>query len=89
VREWPHHDKAVDELLKPADLVASMLRDAQAPVSFSQLKPVPDPEVVTWALTKGHLMRDRFCVLDLAVLIGAWSPDDVAEVLLELEELAT
>ena len=66
-----------------------MLHDAQAPVSFSQLAPVPDPEVVTWALTKGHLMRDRFCVLDLAVLIGAWSPDDVAEVLLELEELAT
>lgn len=89
VREWPSHEFDVDELLKPADLVASMLRDAQAPVSFSQLQPVPDAEVVTWALTKGHLMRDRFCVLDLAVLIGAWSPDDVAEVLLELEELAT
>jgi len=89
VREWPTHEKEVDELLKPADFVTSMLHDAQAPVSFSQLSPVPDPKVVEWALTKGHLMRDRFCVLDLAVLIGAWRPDDVAAVLFELEELAT
>jgi glycerol-1-phosphate dehydrogenase [NAD(P)+] len=88
VREWITREKKVDELLKPADFVASMLHDAQAPVSFSQLTPVPDPEVVAWALTKGHLMRDRFCVLDLAVLIGAWSPDDVEAVLFELEELA-
>jgi hypothetical protein len=34
-------------------------------------------------------MRDRFCVLDLAVLIGAWDSDDVAATLSELEELAT
>jgi glycerol-1-phosphate dehydrogenase [NAD(P)+] len=89
VREWPAHDKQVDGLLKPATFIASTLKNAQASVSFNQLTPAPDPEVVSWALTKGHLMRDRFCVLDLAVLIGAWDSDDVAATLSELEELAT
>jgi glycerol-1-phosphate dehydrogenase [NAD(P)+] len=89
IREWPAHDHDVDGFLKPAAFVASLLRDAQAPVNFSQLTPAPDPEVVKWALTKGHLMRNRFCVLDLAVLIGAWNTDDVTAVLVELEELAT
>jgi hypothetical protein len=88
VREWPDHDKQVEELLKPAAFVASMLKDAQAPVSFSQLTPAPNPGVVEWALAKGHLMRDRFCVLDLAVLIGAWNANDVTAVLRDLDELA-
>lgn len=89
VREWPDHEKEADELLKTAAFVASMLKDAQAPVSFSQLSPAPNLEVVEWALAKGHLMRDRFCVLDLAVLIGAWNADDVTAVLDELDEVAT
>jgi glycerol-1-phosphate dehydrogenase [NAD(P)+] len=88
VREWPKHDQEVDLLLRPAGFIASVLRQAQAPVTFDQLAPAPDPDVVSWSLTKGHLMRDRFCVLDLAVLIGAWNPDDVAAVLHELDELA-
>lgn len=89
VREWPKHDHEVALLLWPARFIASVLREARAPVSFDQLRPAPDPNVVTWSLTKGHLMRDRFCVLDLAVLIGAWNPEDVAGVLLELGELAS
>jgi hypothetical protein len=34
-------------------------------------------------------MRDRFCVMDLAVLIGAWNADDVTAVLSELDKLAS
>jgi glycerol-1-phosphate dehydrogenase [NAD(P)+] len=88
VREWPAHDKEVNGLLKPATFIASTLKNAHASVSFRELSPAPDPEVVTWALIKGHLMRDRFCVLDLAVLIGAWNADDVTATLGELEVLA-
>jgi glycerol-1-phosphate dehydrogenase [NAD(P)+] len=89
LREWPKHDIEVDDLLRSPDFVASLLKDAQAPVSFSQLTPRSDPDVILWALAKGHLMRDRFCVLDLAVLVGVWNADDVAAVLVELEKLAT
>jgi glycerol-1-phosphate dehydrogenase [NAD(P)+] len=89
VSEWSTNDEKVDGLLKPAAFVTSMLKDARAPVSFSQLDPAPGPEVVQWALTKGHLMRDRFCVMDLAVLIGAWNADDVTAVLSELDKLAS
>jgi glycerol-1-phosphate dehydrogenase [NAD(P)+] len=88
LREWADHDETLEQLLRPADFVASLLHDAQASVSFEQLDPAPPPEAVTWAIANGHLMRDRFSVLDLAVLIGAWSPDDVRKVLSEQSELA-
>ena len=34
-----------------------------------------------WAVTNAPLMRNRFTVLDLLLLLGWWSPDDVQEVL--------
>jgi hypothetical protein len=33
-------------------------------------------------------MRDRFTVVDLADLIGAWRDEDVAELLVDHEQLA-
>ncbi len=87
-RNWPTHALDIDRLLKPADVVAAALREARAPVAFHQLSPAPDGEVVGWALTNCHLLRDRFGVIDLAEIIGAWTPDDVGAVLGELDELA-
>ncbi len=57
-------------------------------VTFHQLNPAPEPSVVTWALSNCHLLRDRFGILDLADLMGVWTPDDAATVLRELDELA-
>lgn len=88
IAEWPVHDSAVDQLLRPAEFVASTLRDAQAPVAFSQLLPAPSPEAVSWAIANCHLMRDRFCVVDLADLIGEWEPEDRLATLGELYGLA-
>lgn len=89
VNKWAVHMRDVDELLQPIGVVAAALRDAEAPVLFRQLSPAPEPAVVAWALTNCHLLRDRFGIVDLADLIGAWGPEDVAAVLHEVEEFAT
>jgi glycerol-1-phosphate dehydrogenase [NAD(P)+] len=88
VSEWSSHDHAIGELLGPDGDIAAMLRDAQAPLSFSQLEPAPPRDVVAWSIANGYLMRDRFTIIDLAVLIGYWTPDNIAALMKELDELA-
>jgi glycerol-1-phosphate dehydrogenase [NAD(P)+] len=88
VDEWSDHADAIDQLLLPVDVLVTSLRDAQAPVRFDQLDPPPTNGEVVWALRNAHLLRDRFGVLDLADLMGAWTLDDVLAVLAELERLA-
>jgi glycerol-1-phosphate dehydrogenase [NAD(P)+] len=88
VREWPRHDAIISQLLKPAALISSTLRSAHAPATFPQLVPAPTGDVVTWSVTNGHLMRDRFSVVDLAVLIGAWNSNAIAAVLSQVNGLA-
>jgi glycerol-1-phosphate dehydrogenase [NAD(P)+] len=86
--EWSTHEREFHQLLKSPEFVADTLRRAQAPLTFDQLDPVPDLEVVVWATTNCHLMRDRFTVVDLADLIGTWNPDDVAHLLAQQSMLA-
>jgi glycerol-1-phosphate dehydrogenase [NAD(P)+] len=88
VDDWSAHADEIAQLLKPVDAIVAALRDAQAPVGFHQLHPPPPERVVVWAVTNCHLLRDRFGVIDLADLMGAWTLDDVAAVLGELAELA-
>jgi glycerol-1-phosphate dehydrogenase [NAD(P)+] len=88
VDDWAHHARQVSELLQPVDVVVNALRDARAPVAFRQLTPAPDRSVVSWAIQNCHLLRDRFGILDLADLLGMWSPYDALSVLGELDELA-
>ncbi len=81
VDQWSHHDDTVATLLKPPALIAGVLRDAGAAVTFEQLDPTPDPGSVLWAISNCHLMRDRFTVIDLAELLGIWSADHVEDLL--------
>lgn len=84
---WPGLQPVLDGLLAdPADLVAAMRR-AGAAVRFSALGAGYDRSTVTWAITNGHRMRDRFTVADLAELLGLWDDDDVQSVLDELDGL--
>jgi glycerol-1-phosphate dehydrogenase [NAD(P)+] len=85
---WPEHDLEVGQLLVAPSFVADNLLLAGAPTTFRDLQPAPEPEVATWALSNCHLMRDRFTVVDLADLIGAWRDEDVAELLVDHEQLA-
>ncbi len=88
VSDWPKHAREIDQLLGPVDVIVEALRHAQAPVAFYGLSPAPERTTITWAISNAHLMRDRFGILDLADLIGVWSPEDASAVLDEHNELA-
>ena len=77
VADWSAHDDAVASLLLSGDAVADTLSRAGAPAAVRELDPAPDVETIRWALANGHLLRDRFSVLDLAELAGIWTDDDI------------
>jgi glycerol-1-phosphate dehydrogenase [NAD(P)+] len=79
--DWASHDAALGELLTgPAEL-ASVLGSAGLPVRFGALPdPVGDGEA-RWAVANCALLRRRFGVADLAMLLGCWQDDDVDQVL--------
>lgn len=87
LHDWSAHDAQIENLLVAPSLVAHSLERAKAPARFGDLDPAPDADVVTWALKNCHLMRDRFTVVDLADLAGAWSDDDVAALLRDYERI--
>jgi glycerol-1-phosphate dehydrogenase [NAD(P)+] len=87
IDDWPTHAREVDGLLLPVETVVAALHDAHAPIGFDRLSPSPEHAVIVWAVTNAHLMRDRFGVLDLADLMGAWSPADVTALLVEMDGL--
>lgn len=88
IDHWSDHDTEVDDLLMSPPFVAGTLVRAGAPTTFCELDPAPSLDVVHWALSNCHLMRDRFTVVDLADLIGVWRDDDVARLLTEHDRLA-
>jgi glycerol-1-phosphate dehydrogenase [NAD(P)+] len=84
---WGEREADFERLLvDPEPLVAAM-REAGAPVRFSQLEPAIDAETARWAVANCHLMRDRFTVADLAFFSGAWEAEDVDLVLAGAAEL--
>jgi len=85
---WEGHDAALGEMLaSPAELAAA-LGLAGLPVRFAALPdPVSDDEA-RWAVANCALLRSRFGVADLAMLLGCWEDDDVDEVLADAAVLA-
>jgi glycerol-1-phosphate dehydrogenase [NAD(P)+] len=85
---WDSHEAVLDDtLIEPGEL-ASGLRSAGLPASFGELpEPVSD-EDARWAVASCPLLRQRFGVADLAMLLGAWEEDDIDEVLAESAVLA-
>ena len=78
---WAGHDATLGELLaSPAEL-AGALSSAGLPTAFAALPaPVGDREA-RWAVANCALLRHRFGVADLAMLLGCWTDDDVDQVL--------
>jgi len=85
---WEGHNAALGEMLaSPAELAAA-LGLAGLPVRFAALPdPVSDGEA-RWAVANCALLRNRFGVADLAMLLGCWEDDDVDEVLADAAVLA-
>ncbi len=84
---WPAMQQPLDELLTPLPRLVEALRAAGAPLRFSELASRFDADTVTWAVTHGHHMRDRFVVSDLVELLGLWDDAFVGAVLDDLETL--
>lgn len=84
---WAAHDAILGTILESPERIVQALRSAGAPVRFSELNHVSDPDDIVWAFTHCHLMRNRFTIADLAYLSGAWTHDDVTEALLEAEHM--
>ncbi|MBA2714055.1 MAG: iron-containing alcohol dehydrogenase [Rubrobacteraceae bacterium] len=81
LRRWPEHRAKIGEMVMPPERLAGALREAGAPVRFSELDPPVGPEVARWALKNCHLMRNRFTLADLLFLAGHWNDDSVEELL--------
>ena len=86
---WDGHEAMLSEtLIGPAEL-ARGLRSAGLPASFGELaEPVSDADA-RWAVANCPLMRQRFGVADLAMLLGAWEEEDIDEVLAEAAVLTS
>jgi glycerol-1-phosphate dehydrogenase [NAD(P)+] len=84
--EWADVDTDAEDLLVGSPRLADTLRAAGAPARFADLDPAPAPEIARWALANCHLMRDRFTIVDLAEVTGAWTDEDVDAVWARTQE---
>jgi glycerol-1-phosphate dehydrogenase [NAD(P)+] len=85
--DWAAIEAAVAPLLAEPAEIAAALTKAGSPIRFRDLDPPIAPGTVRWALANCHLMRDRFSIVDLAFFLGAWNPDDQAQVLADAARL--
>ena len=78
---WPAHRAALDTMLVDPATLADALRSAGLPARFRDLAEPVDDATAYWAVANCPLLRRRFCVADLAMLLGAWEDADVEDVL--------
>ncbi|MER6434110.1 iron-containing alcohol dehydrogenase [Streptomyces sp900105245] len=88
IQDWSSHTQALNMLLEQPEQILRALKDAGAPVRFSELSHPATADTVTWALANCHLMRNRFTIADLAFLTGTWTFEDVVAVLDEAAQLS-
>jgi glycerol-1-phosphate dehydrogenase [NAD(P)+] len=78
---WTAHREVLDGLLLEPAALAGALRSAGLPVRFCDLSEPVDDATARWAVASCALLRQRFCVADLAMLLGIWDDADVDEAL--------
>ncbi|MEP7024984.1 MAG: iron-containing alcohol dehydrogenase, partial [Actinomycetota bacterium] len=85
---WEQHDAVLGGLLTgPAEL-AGAVRSAGLPAQFGALPDPVDDGQARWAVANCALLRARFGVADLAMLLGCWEDNDVDQVLADAAVLA-
>jgi glycerol-1-phosphate dehydrogenase [NAD(P)+] len=80
-RSWPEHEAELDALLTGPGEIAAALTAAGLPAGFGELSEPVTEQTARWAVATCPLMRHRVGVADLAMLIGAWTDDDIDEVM--------
>jgi len=75
LRCWDIHRSELRKITVPQNVLAAALREAGAPVRYSELEPPTPSDAVRWALGSCHFMRNRFTVADLLFFLGLWNED--------------
>ena len=61
--------------------IAACLRQARAPMRYSDLQPLVPSDLLRWAVMNCQYMRERFTIADLLNFAGWWDEDGVSQVL--------
>jgi glycerol-1-phosphate dehydrogenase [NAD(P)+] len=86
--DWARHDEHLGRLLTTPAQLANAVRSAGLPVTFADLPEPVDDGTARWAVANCALLRARFGVADLAMLLGCWQEDDIDQVLADATVLA-
>ncbi len=86
--DWDTHAPVLRSRVRPTLALAAGLRAVGAAATFEELDPVVKPDLARWAVAHCALMRNRFTVVDLLMLLGWWEPGDVDDVLLRTQVAA-
>ena len=77
---WAAHRAAVDGMLIDPAALSGALRSAGLPAWLDDLAEPVDDTTARWAVATSPLLRQRFGVADLAMLLDVWKDPDVEEV---------
>lgn len=86
---WQDHLIDLRQLVRSSRHIAAGLDAAGAAATFDELDPKVSPELARWAVTHCALMRNRFTVVDLLMILGWWTDTDVDEVLARADDAVT
>ena len=81
LKDWPAIRDQRNELVLSSHAIAACLRQARAPMRFSDLQPAVSADLLRWAVANCQFMRERFTVADLLTFAGWWDEDGVTRVL--------
>ena len=79
--KWPEYRDELGALVRTPEGIAAGLRASGSPAAFADLDPQIPPDLARWAVANCALMRNRFTVVDLLMLLGWWTDRDVTAVL--------
>lgn len=82
LEHWDKHKEELRTFVSTPEEIAHAVSVSGAPMKYSELKPVKTKEVARWAIYNCHLMRNRFCVVDLLCFLGLWNEQTFEELLL-------
>jgi glycerol-1-phosphate dehydrogenase [NAD(P)+] len=81
VQAWKQHCVEFDQMVQAPEKLRPALQASGAPATFAALEPAVTPELARWAVANCYLMRNRFNLVDLLVLMGLWTDDLIDEVM--------
>ena len=77
LKNWHKIADELRKLIKTPEEIVQGLVSSGSPVTTRDLEPVIDDQLIRWAVTNCHLMRDRFVGIDLLEFCGTWNQSEI------------